>query len=80
MSSPHWRHRAKQSLWQTALKTVVYRILSAASTILIAGLMFGDWHIAGAFGLVDLAANTGLYFTFERIWTHLSWRNGNDQK
>lgn len=73
---PHWRHRAKQPLWRTALKTVIYRIISAASTICIAGLMFGNWSIAGTFGLLDLVANTVLYFTFERVWTHISWRNG----
>ena len=77
---PHWRHKAKQPIWRTVVKTVVYRIVSATSTILIAGLMFGNWTIAGAFGLVDLVANTLIYFSFERVWGHLSWRNSDDKK
>lgn len=77
---PHWKQRAKQPLWRTALKTIIYRVVSAASTIGIAGLVFGNWAMAGAFGVVDLIANTVIYFTFERFWAHISWRQDNGQK
>lgn len=74
MQHPHWTRKAKQSLARTAIKTVVYRVVSASSTILLAGIMFDDWAIAAGFGLVDMVANSLLYFGFERVWAHLTWR------
>lgn len=72
---PHIHKGPARTTWVRSLvKTVVYRVISASSTIAIAGLMFGDWTVAGAFGLADLLANTALYFIHERVWAHIDLR------
>ena len=74
---PHLHEgKPRTTIARSLIKTVVYRVISASSTIAIAGLMFGDWSVAGAFGMVDLCANTALYFTHERVWAHIDLRNG----
>lgn len=69
--SPHFHAVARASWQRSLIKTIAYRIISASSTILVAGLFFNSWALAGAFGVIDLLANTTLYYVYERAWAHL---------
>lgn len=56
------------NLKKNLIKTICYRAISAASTIGIAWAMFGNFEIAGAFGVVDMIANSAIYFGYELVW------------
>lgn len=69
----------------TAVKTVGYRIISWASTTVLAWLIIGSTLAASGqidaeviakstliFSAVDMVANTAIYFFYERIWVRLT--------
>lgn len=58
---------------RTVAKTVSWRITGSASTFLISFLISGNFAVAGSIALVQITANTILYFIHERIWNRIKW-------
>lgn len=52
-------------------KTLAFRAVSFLSTLLLARLWFGDWHVSG-FQLFLLVYCSAIYYGFERVWERLA--------
>ena len=60
---------AKRSL----VKTVSWRITGSTATFLISYAISGNFNVAGTIALIQLTANTILYYIHERIWDRVPW-------
>ena len=60
---------AKRSL----VKTVSWRITGSTATFLISYAISGNFNVAGTIALIQLTANTILYYIHERIWLKVKW-------
>lgn len=58
---------------RTFVKTISWRITGSASTFLISFLISGNFVIAGSIALIQITANTILYFIHERMWNRIKW-------
>ena len=54
-------------------KTISWRITGSSATFLISYLILGNVAVAGSIALVQITANTILYFVHERIWDRFKW-------
>jgi len=54
-------------------KTVSWRITGSGATFLISYLVSGSFTIAGTIAVIQLTANTILYFIHERVWNKITW-------
>lgn len=50
------------------LKTISWRVLGTIDTIVIGGLITGDWKIGLSIGGVEVISKMTLYYIHERIW------------
>ena len=50
------------------LKTISWRILGTIDTIVIGGLITGDWKIGLSIGGIEVISKMTLYYIHERIW------------
>lgn len=75
LGRPHLAPAPRASATRSLVKTITYRISATVYTVALAWLLFGSIEIAGAFGLIDLFANSLLYFGHERLWAWLDIRN-----
>ena len=50
------------------LKTISWRILGTIDTIVIGGLITGDWKIGLSIGCVEVISKMTLYYIHERVW------------
>jgi uncharacterized membrane protein len=55
------------------IKTISWRITGSLSTFLIAFLISGDFSIAGSIAVIQIVANTVLYYIHERVWNCISF-------
>ena len=51
-----------------AAKAFTWRLLATTTTILIAGLVSGDWTIGAQIGAIEFFAKLVLYYGHERAW------------
>ena len=49
-------------------KALTWRVLATATTVLIAGLVSGDWTIGAQIGVIEFFAKVVLYYGHERAW------------
>jgi len=49
-------------------KTVTWRIVGTLDTIILAGLITGDWKIGLSIGGIEVITKMILYFLHERAW------------
>ena len=54
-------------------KTVSWRITGSFSTFLISYFILGSFLIAGSIAVVQITANTILYYLHERVWNRVQW-------
>lgn len=54
-------------------KTISWRVTGSGATFLITFLVSGDVKIAGTVALIQITANTLLYFLHERVWNKIKW-------
>jgi uncharacterized membrane protein len=54
-------------------KTISWRITGSFSTFMISYFISGNFAIAGSIAIIQIIANTLLYFIHERIWNKISW-------
>ena len=68
--SPHFVNAPRTSRTRSVIKTASYRVVSWASTVVLAAWLVPVYGPA-AFATVDAIGNTALYYAFERIWAHI---------
>jgi len=54
------------------VKTVTWRIVGTLDTIILSGLITGDWKIGLAIGGVEVITKMILYYLHERVWYKFS--------
>ena len=54
-------------------KTISWRLTGSFSTFVISYLILGSFLIAGSIAIVQVTANTILYYIHERIWNKIHW-------
>ena len=63
---------------RSLVKTVSWRLTGSGSTFLISYIISGSIAIASSIAVLQITANTILYFIHERIWNNIKWgRNVN---
>jgi len=62
-------HHRKRAL----VKTLCYRALMLAITVAVAWAVVGDVGDAVNIGLITNVVKTGTYYTYERLWDHVTW-------
>jgi len=65
-SALHDRKRA-------VVKTLSYRALMVAITVVVAWAIVGDVAAAVNIGLVTNVVKTATYYAYERLWDHVAW-------
>lgn len=65
-SAVHERKRA-------IAKTLCYRALMVAITVLVAWAVVGDIGDAVNIGLITNVVKTATYYAYERLWDHVAW-------
>lgn len=58
---------------RSLVKTVTWRLTGSGATFGISWLISGDIAIAGTIAVVQIVANTLLYYVHERIWNTIKW-------
>ena len=54
-------------------KTVSWRLTGSFSTFIISYLILGSFSIAGSIAIIQIIANTLLYYLHERVWNKIDW-------
>jgi uncharacterized membrane protein len=49
-------------------KTISWRTVGTIDTIILAGLISGDWKVGAAIGGAEVITKMILYFLHERVW------------
>ncbi|ELZ43632.1 hypothetical protein C471_00910 [Halorubrum saccharovorum DSM 1137] len=62
-------HARKRAL----AKTLCYRALMVAITVLVAWIVVDDISAAVNIGLVANVVKTITYYSYERLWDHITW-------
>ena len=58
---------------RSLVKTVSWRLTGTGATFAISYLVLGNSAVAGTIAVIQLIANTVLYFVHERIWNTIKW-------
>ena len=58
---------------RSLVKTVTWRLTGSGATFGISWLISGDIVIAGTIAVIQIVANTLLYYVHERIWNTVKW-------
>lgn len=58
---------------RTLAKTITWRLTGSLSTFAISYLISGSFAIAGSIAVIQVTANTLLYFLHERVWNIINW-------
>ena len=53
---------------ETLIKTLIWRVIATAITILTGWLVSGNWKFGLAIGSIDTVIKTVGYFSYERVW------------
>lgn len=62
---------------RSLLKTVTWRLTGSGATFLISLIISGNISIAGSIAVIQLIANTLLYYAHERLWNKIKWERTN---
>jgi uncharacterized membrane protein len=58
---------------RSLVKTITWRITGSGATFAISYAISGSLTIAGTIAVIQLTANTILYYIHERIWDKIGW-------
>ncbi len=67
------KDKSSESPKRSIVKSISWRIVGTADTIIISWIITGTLTLAFSIGLVELVTKMGLYFFHERIWNKVSW-------
>lgn len=59
--------------FRSVIKTLTWRVTGSAATFVIAWIIGGNLSIAGTIAVVQILANTILYYLHERMWNFVTW-------
>ena len=62
-----------ESNTRSLVKTVTWRLTGSSATFLISYLISNNLSMSGTIAVIQLTANTVLYYLHERIWNKLNW-------
>jgi uncharacterized membrane protein len=58
-------------------KTISWRLTGSFSTFMISYLILGSFAVAGSIAVIQVIANTLLYYLHERVWNKINWGRTN---
>lgn len=58
-------------------KTISWRLTGSFSTFMISYLILGSFSIASSIAIIQIIANTLLYYLHERVWNKINWGRTN---
>lgn len=58
---------------RSLVKTISWRITGSGATFIIAYLISGNIAMSGSIAIIQIVANTILYYTHERVWNKIGW-------
>ena len=58
---------------RSVVKTLTWRVTGSFATFLIAWGIGGNLTVAGTIAVVQIIANTILYYCHERLWNLITW-------
>ena len=58
-------------------KTISWRLTGSFSTFMISYLILGSFAVAGSIAVIQVIANTLLYYLHERVWNKIDWGRTN---
>ena len=61
------------SKFRSLIKTMSWRITGSTATFFIAWIVGGNLAVAGTIAVIQIAANTALYYLHERVWNSVTW-------
>ena len=62
---------------RSLVKTISWRLTGSFSTFLISFIILGNFTIAGSIAVIQIIANTTLYYIHERFWDRITWGKSN---
>ena len=63
----------QEQIKRSLVKTITWRLTGSGATFLISWLLTGNLSVAGSIAVVQIVANTLLYFVHERVWNIINW-------
>lgn len=63
----------QEQIKRSLVKTITWRLTGSGATFLISWLLTGNLAVAGSIAVVQIVANTLLYFVHERVWNIINW-------
>lgn len=58
---------------RSVVKTVSWRLTGSTATFIISYAIIGSFAISGTIALIQMTANTLLYYLHERVWNKIKW-------
>ena len=58
---------------RSILKTITWRTIATADTILIARLLTGSWKVGFGIAGIEVITKIILYYLHERSWSNIDW-------
>lgn len=58
---------------RSLVKTISWRVTGSSAVFVISYIISGSVGMAGTIAIVQLTANTVLYYIHERIWSRIAW-------
>ena len=58
---------------RTLVKSLLWRLIATATTIVIALILTGSVDVALAIGGVEMVAKFITYYMYERVWSGVKW-------
>jgi len=58
---------------RSIIKTFSWRVTGSTATFLIAWIVGGNLAVAGTIAMIQIVANTVLYYAHERAWNLVAW-------
>ncbi len=63
----------QEQIKRSLVKTITWRLTGSGATFLISWLLTGNLAVASSIAVVQIVANTLLYFVHERVWNIINW-------
>ena len=58
---------------RSILKTVTFRVVATAVTMVLVFVFTDSLVLAGSVGLLDVILKLAIYYLHERLWERISW-------
>ncbi len=62
---------------RSIVKTITWRITGSLATFLISYWITGNLTMSGTIAIIQITANTILYYLHERVWNKIGWGRKN---